>query len=83
MSSHHQQPSEQLYSIQPHPAKTNDPADLAGDPQSGRGLTSQAGVGVFNAREPHIPSKDILDNVEQPKSREELRARAAELNNGK
>jgi len=79
MSSHKKQ--EQSFSIQPHPAKTNDPADLAKGPQSGN---VHAGTGgAFHARDPHIPSEDILSRIEQPKTREELRARAAELNSGK
>ncbi|KAF8483584.1 hypothetical protein DFH94DRAFT_690064 [Russula ochroleuca] len=73
---------EQSYSIQPHPAKSNDPADLAGGPQPQPGH-AQAGTGAFHARDPHVPSEDILSRLEQPKTREELRARAAELNSGK
>ncbi|KAI0291967.1 hypothetical protein BC826DRAFT_1020633 [Russula brevipes] len=64
---------EPTYSIQPHPAKTNDPAELVGGPQSG-------GVGAFQAPGPQIPSQEILNRLEKPKTREELRALAAELN---
>ncbi|KAI9512014.1 hypothetical protein F5148DRAFT_158246 [Russula earlei] len=79
-----QQPSssqEQSYSIQPHPAKSNDPSDLTGNPQSD--LSLQAGLGALNVPGPNIPSVDILTQVEKPKTRDELRARAAELNSGK
>ncbi|KAH9975472.1 hypothetical protein BGW80DRAFT_1297253 [Lactifluus volemus] len=76
---------EQQFSIQPHPAKSNNPADLtAGDgPQPGCGLDSQSGAEIFHARGPHIPSEDIVKNLEQPQTREELHARAAELNKRK
>ncbi|KAI0254506.1 hypothetical protein BJV78DRAFT_1184735 [Lactifluus subvellereus] len=74
---------EQQFTIQPHPAKTNNPADLTGGPQSGCGLDSQSGARIFHARDPHIPSEDIVKGLEQPKTREELHARAAELNKGK
>ncbi|EIM83747.1 uncharacterized protein STEHIDRAFT_123361 [Stereum hirsutum FP-91666 SS1] len=69
---------EQQVGIQPHPAKTNDPSDLA--PQPGGGLTSKPELQAHHARDPHVPSPQVAANVEEPKSREELRARAAELN---
>ncbi|KZV65133.1 hypothetical protein PENSPDRAFT_656018 [Peniophora sp. CONT] len=71
---------EQQFSIQPHPAKTNDPADLQGD-QPGGGLNSQhEPASAFHARGPYQPPSHITDNLEQPASRDELRARQAELN---
>jgi len=70
---------EQRFTIQPHPAKTNNPADVEG-PQPGGGLTSNPEMQAHHARGPYVPSKDIKDNLEQPMNREELRARAAELN---
>ncbi|KAL0958815.1 hypothetical protein HGRIS_014134 [Hohenbuehelia grisea] len=64
------------FSIQPHPAKSNDPADLKG----GNSYGSGAGMQAHNARGPHVPNQDLLNNLEQPLSREELRKRQAELN---
>ncbi|KAF8504534.1 hypothetical protein F5888DRAFT_1656462 [Russula emetica] len=85
MSTNKQQ--EQSFTIQPHPAKTNDPADLTGGPQHGHVANPQAGTEAYqkalHARDPHVPSEEILKSVEKPKTREELRARAAELNSGK
>ncbi|OBZ77468.1 hypothetical protein A0H81_01896 [Grifola frondosa] len=70
---------EPTFSIQPHPAKTNDPRDLE-PPQPGGGLNSIPEIQAHHARDPYIPSADVMKNIEPPKSREELRARAAELN---
>ncbi|KAL1682096.1 hypothetical protein EV122DRAFT_204133 [Schizophyllum commune] len=70
---------EQSFNILPHPAKTNDPADL-NPPQPGGGLRSGGATHAFHAREPHIPAPHIRDNMPEPKSREELHARQAELN---
>ncbi|KAJ7705454.1 hypothetical protein B0H17DRAFT_668679 [Mycena rosella] len=70
--------SEEQFSIQPHPAKSNDPADLQ-PPQTG-GLASNPNEQAFHARDPHVPSQQVLAGLEQPLSREELQARAAELN---
>ncbi|KAI0646338.1 hypothetical protein C8Q79DRAFT_1009978 [Trametes meyenii] len=72
------QESEQSFSIQPHPAKTNDPRDL--QPSLGGGLNTNPEVGAFHARDPHVPSPQIASNLPPPQSREELRARAQELN---
>lgn len=69
---------EQQFSIQPHPAKTNNPADLA--PQPGAGITSKPEFEAFHTPGPYVPSAATANSVEPPKSREELRARAAELN---
>ncbi|PCH38973.1 hypothetical protein WOLCODRAFT_128879 [Wolfiporia cocos MD-104 SS10] len=71
--------NEQTFNILPHPAKTNDPKDLE-PPQLGGGLNSNPELQAFHARDPYVPSEDLLKNVEQPLSREELRARAAQLN---
>ncbi|KAJ7489345.1 hypothetical protein FB451DRAFT_687353 [Mycena latifolia] len=69
---------EPTFSIQPHPAKTNDPADLQ-PPQTG-GLASNPNEQAFHARDPHVPSAQVMAGLEKPLSREELKARAAELN---
>merc|ERR1712130_671106 len=69
--------SEQSFSIQPHPAKTNDPADL--QPNQGlRGDNNSASA--FNARGPHVPAPHIANNLEETRSRDELRRRQEELN---
>ncbi|KAJ7678131.1 hypothetical protein DFH06DRAFT_1167949 [Mycena polygramma] len=69
---------EQSFSIQPHPAKTNDPADLQQE-QTG-GLASNPNAGAFHARDPHVPSQQVMAGLEKPASKEELEARQAELN---
>ncbi|KAJ6598439.1 hypothetical protein DFH09DRAFT_1131776 [Mycena vulgaris] len=66
------------FSIQPHPAKSNDPADLM-PPQTG-GLASNPNEQAFHARDPHVPSQQVMAGLEEPLSREELQKRAAELN---
>ncbi|KAL7411902.1 hypothetical protein BDY24DRAFT_416805 [Mrakia frigida] len=65
---------EQEFTIQPHPATTNNPET---DPalQAGSGKASATG-----ARDPYVPSKDIAESLEKPKSREELQAASAALN---
>ncbi|PRP84757.1 hypothetical protein PROFUN_07859 [Planoprotostelium fungivorum] len=55
------------FHILPHPATDNNP-------------NANDGQGVPLSRSPHVPSADILQNLEKPLSKEELRARAAELN---
>ncbi|KAF5381587.1 hypothetical protein D9615_005417 [Tricholomella constricta] len=72
------QSAEPTFSTQPHPAKTNDPADLQSG--SGGGLATSNPMAIHHARDPHVPSQEIQRNLEQPLGREELRARAAELN---
>ncbi|KAH9950794.1 hypothetical protein B0H21DRAFT_721719 [Amylocystis lapponica] len=70
---------EQTFSILPHPAKTNDPRDLE-PPQPGGGLNSNPEVQAHHARGPHVPSQEILNSLEKPLSRDQLKAKAAELN---
>ncbi|KAK1921377.1 hypothetical protein DB88DRAFT_500543 [Papiliotrema laurentii] len=70
---------EQQFNILPHPAKTNNPADLIAEPGTQGGLQS-ASANAYNAKGPHVPSEEIAKGLEAPKSREELQARAAELN---
>lgn len=59
------------FNILPHPAKTNNPADLAGDPGEHGGLQSSS-ANAFNAKPPYIPSKEIAEGLEKPKTREEV-----------
>ncbi|TFK50455.1 hypothetical protein OE88DRAFT_1660868 [Heliocybe sulcata] len=74
------QGQEQSFSIQPHPAKSNNPGDLE-PPQPGGGLNSNPELGAFHARDPHVPSQEIRNNLPEPASRDELKARSAQLNN--
>ncbi|KAL1739511.1 hypothetical protein HDZ31DRAFT_49273 [Schizophyllum fasciatum] len=70
---------EPTVSIQPHPAKSNDPADL-NPPQPGGGLRHDGGMEAHHARDPHVPAPEVRDNLPEPATREELQARQAELN---
>ncbi|WVO16018.1 hypothetical protein L204_103683 [Cryptococcus depauperatus] len=70
-----QEPS---FNILPHPANTNNPADLNNDPGQHGGLQAVA-ASAYNAKGPHIPSGPIAESLEK-QSREELRAEAKELN---
>ncbi|KAI9633172.1 uncharacterized protein MKK02DRAFT_39148 [Dioszegia hungarica] len=70
---------EQSFNILPHPAKTNNPSDLNSEPAAHGGLQS-AGANAYTAKGPHVPSADIANSLEQPKSREELKAEAEKLN---
>ncbi|KAG7095201.1 hypothetical protein E1B28_005977 [Marasmius oreades] len=65
--------SEPTYSIQPHP-NPNDSANHT--------FTGNDPIAAHHAKGPHIPSKEIRDNLEKPLNREELRARQEELNRG-
>jgi len=67
---------EQSFSIQPHPAKTNDPADL----HSVGGLRQGSAMDAFDAPGPYIPSEEILKNLPEPLSHEELEVKQAALN---
>ncbi|OWZ68495.1 hypothetical protein C366_00471 [Cryptococcus neoformans Tu401-1] len=67
------------FNILPHPAKTNNPADLTGEPAEHGGLQS-ASANAYNAKPPYIPNKEIAEGLEKPKTREELRAEAQQLN---
>ncbi|KAM5537121.1 hypothetical protein V8D89_009267 [Ganoderma adspersum] len=68
-----------VFSILPHPAKTNDPRDLQ-PPQPGGGLNNNSQFGAFHARGPYIPPANILNNLPPPESKESLQARQKELN---
>ncbi|WWC57629.1 uncharacterized protein I303_100161 [Kwoniella dejecticola CBS 10117] len=70
---------EQSFNILPHPAKSNNPADLNSEPAEHGGLQS-ASYNAYNAKGPHIPSHEIQQGLEKPLSSEELKARAEELN---
>jgi hypothetical protein len=65
--------NEPTFSIQPHPAKDN-------NPQPGLGLTGKPEYEALKAGGPQILSNDQLSKLEKPLSREELKKRAEELN---
>ncbi|KAI5981548.1 hypothetical protein EDD15DRAFT_2183052 [Pisolithus albus] len=71
-------PSEQRFNILPHPAKTNNPADL--DSTSRKDITENPAVLAHHARDPYIPSQDLVNKLDAPLSREELKKRSEELN---
>ena len=59
------------FNILPHPAKTNNPADLDSEPAAHGGLQS-AGMNAYNAKGPHVVSDEVAKGLEEPKSREEV-----------
>jgi len=44
--------------------KSNDPTDLHREQQTGLATSNQ--MAAHHARDPHVPSKDIQNNLEQP-----------------
>ncbi|POY74738.1 hypothetical protein BMF94_2214 [Rhodotorula taiwanensis] len=81
------QPQEQQFSIQPHPATSNDPADierqhggLGGAPTLQHLQGAQASPFGGRGDQPHIPNQDMLNNLEEPMNRDQLHARQEELN---
>ncbi|PVF96980.1 hypothetical protein CPB86DRAFT_786469 [Serendipita vermifera] len=69
---------EHTFHILPHPAKTNDPADLRRENNPiGSVMSSIAQLGN---KGPHILGDEQKKGLEEPLSRDELRRRAAELN---
>ncbi len=48
--------------IGPNEQKTNDPRDLE-PPQPGGGLNSKPEFEAFHARDPHVPSPQVLNNL--------------------
>ncbi|KAG6864661.1 hypothetical protein C0991_007997 [Blastosporella zonata] len=72
--------SEAVFSIQPHPATTNDPQDLQRKREPGGGLQTSDPMAAHHAHGPFIPTQDMQKNLEKPLSKNELQARAAELN---
>ncbi|KAG0699127.1 hypothetical protein DFH29DRAFT_809439 [Suillus ampliporus] len=55
--SHQQGQQEHQFNILPHPAKTNDPAELVGGTRRDAGLNSKPEFQAYHARDPHVPSK--------------------------
>ncbi|KAG7536006.1 hypothetical protein FFLO_03526 [Filobasidium floriforme] len=79
---------EQSFTIQPHPAKDNHPTPTSGngnglqqqdDPEQSGGLRASNPNAMAGAG-PVILDNATANNLEQPKSREELKAAAASLN---
>ncbi|PWN25223.1 hypothetical protein BDZ90DRAFT_262670 [Jaminaea rosea] len=64
---------EQQFSIQPHPATTNDPST---DPA----LTGKGGQDATGKPGPFIPDDEMASKLEKPKSSDELKAASAKLN---
>ncbi|CAK9784208.1 hypothetical protein CC85DRAFT_281763 [Cutaneotrichosporon oleaginosum] len=62
----------QQFTIQPHPAKTNDPRDLVSD------VAGQANV--FNTPGIQQLPDNVAQGLEKPKTREELQALGKDLN---
>ncbi|BGP34751.1 hypothetical protein JCM10296v2_006573 [Rhodotorula toruloides] len=91
---HTQANTEQEFTIQPHPAKDNVPppnfpgSDAEATPGLGGAPTLQhlhdpsrpENIMGGRGNAPHVPDNDKLQNLEQPKSREELRKLQASLN---
>ncbi|KAF9451588.1 hypothetical protein P691DRAFT_807442 [Macrolepiota fuliginosa MF-IS2] len=78
-----QQGSEgQSFNILPHPAKSNDPADLQNPSEETGGLrSSQNPFGAFtNSPGPVQPNQETLKDLPPAKTREELEAIQAQLN---
>jgi hypothetical protein len=59
--------------------KNNDPHHQE-PPQLGGGLNSNPEWNAYHAKGPYQPSAETLENIGEPASREELKARSAELN---
>ncbi|CAD6893084.1 unnamed protein product [Tilletia controversa] len=71
---------EQTFTIQPHPAKTNDPSDPANTGSGAQPSAAQQAAAhvTGNNPGPHIPAN--VSSLEEPLSKDELAARSAELN---
>ncbi|ORY88311.1 hypothetical protein BCR35DRAFT_301844 [Leucosporidium creatinivorum] len=83
------QDQEQQFNILPHPAKSNQPTETADDIEQRHGglggapnlaHLQQAAQDATGGKGPHIPSQEIANSLEQPKTREELQAEAKKLN---
>ncbi|KAG8934978.1 hypothetical protein FRC03_008729 [Tulasnella sp. 419] len=62
---------EQKFTIQPAPAYP---------PQAGSGLQNVDNMAAHHARGPYVPHQDMLNKLDAPLSREELKKRSAQLN---
>lgn len=49
--------------------KSNEPADLVGGPRPGAGLNSKPEFHAYHARDPHVPSQEVVSSLEAPKVR--------------
>lgn len=59
------------FGILPHPATTNNPADLDSEPKEHGGLQGGS-ANAYNTPGPHVPDQATAQGLEQPKSREEV-----------
>jgi len=72
---------EQSFSILPHPAKTNDPNDLRG-PDGAQPVRANDPLAAHKAMPgPVMPGAQMRQDLPPAASRDEMSARAAELNN--
>ncbi|KXN82945.1 hypothetical protein AN958_02028 [Leucoagaricus sp. SymC.cos] len=73
---------EQTFNILPHPAKSNDPADSQKPSEKTGGLRSNQGpIQAFTSTPgPVLPQQEMLNNLPPAKTREELDALQAQLN---
>ncbi|KAE8223680.1 hypothetical protein CF319_g3320 [Tilletia indica] len=71
---------EQTFTIQPHPAQTNDPSDPANSGSGSAPTAAQAAAAAVSANNPGPALPANASNLEEPASKEELAARSAELN---
>ncbi|RSH77641.1 uncharacterized protein EHS24_003201 [Apiotrichum porosum] len=67
---------QQQFTIQPHPATTNDPADLARQGES----AFAGGSNVFNTPGQNIPTAQVAAALEDPKTRAQLAEEVKKLN---
>ncbi|GAA5901714.1 hypothetical protein JCM5296_005387 [Sporobolomyces johnsonii] len=89
MSTNHNS-EEQQFTIQPHPAKDNYAPFPGSDAEATPGLGSAPNLAHLHQAQqdptggrgsnPHIISQETAEGLEQPKSREELQALSAKLN---
>ncbi|KAF7760256.1 hypothetical protein Agabi119p4_10932 [Agaricus bisporus var. burnettii] len=72
---------EQRFNILPHPAKTNDPADLQQPSEETGGLqSSQGAYSAFQTPGPVKLNPENLKDLPPPKTKEELSTLQAQLN---
>ncbi|EIW72932.1 hypothetical protein TREMEDRAFT_20279, partial [Tremella mesenterica DSM 1558] len=59
------------FGILPHPAKTNNPADLNQEPKEGGGLQGGS-ANAYDLPGVYIPDAQIANSLEKPKSSDEV-----------
>jgi hypothetical protein len=66
-------PPNPAFKILPHPAKTNEPSDLTRDDPEQHGGLRATNPNAMAGPGPYIPSEEIAQGLEKPKTREEVR----------